>query len=125
MDQRCTNHQFELIADICRNCGDGFCKECLVYSFGPKKPPYCVSCALAAAGVRSNAARPQTRSRREIRKLAKERRKLIKTQGTPEVDVRGVEIDWSIPGPTDQPAATEPAMDWLDDRRPSGDRVPF
>jgi hypothetical protein len=41
----------------CRNCHGTFCARCLVYSFGPKKPPFCVGCALVASGVRNGARR--------------------------------------------------------------------
>ena len=50
MEGRCAKHQFEASEDVCRECGNEFCSECLVYSFGPKKPPFCIACALAAAG---------------------------------------------------------------------------
>lgn len=53
----CVRHYEEPVEDNCRTCRHGFCARCLVYAFGPKKPPYCVGCALAASGVRS--ARPQ------------------------------------------------------------------
>jgi hypothetical protein len=132
MDQRCASHQFELVTDLCRNCGEGFCTECLVYSFGRNKPPYCVSCALAAAGVRSKAGRPPTRSRRELRKLAKERKKSLRSrEDTPQVEVKSIDIDWSIPDPVDQPVAVDAgsghdgSLDWLDEHLPSGERVPF
>jgi hypothetical protein len=49
-----------------------------VYSHGHRKPPYCVSCALSAAGVRSSATRPIVRSKREIRKHLREERKTAK-----------------------------------------------
>lgn len=127
MEERCIRHQFEPIADFCRNCGDGYCPECLVYSFGRDAQPYCVSCALAAAGVRSNAARPATKSRKEIRRLAKERKKAEKARKeTAKVEVKPVDIDWSIPETapeTDQ--ATESGLEWLDEHLPSGDRVSF
>ncbi len=58
----CMRHYEETIAGVCRSCGQPFCSRCLVYAFGPKKPPYCVGCALYASGVRSgtrNVAPPQ------------------------------------------------------------------
>ena len=75
MDGACEKHSFERREANCRACGGEFCGDCLVYAYGPKKPPYCVSCALAAAGVRSSAARPVVRSRRELRREAKEARR--------------------------------------------------
>jgi hypothetical protein len=127
MEERCIRHQFEPVADFCRNCGDGYCPECLVYSFGRNEQPYCVSCALAAAGVRSNAARPATKSRKEIRRQAKERKKAEKqAKETAKVEVKPVEIDWSIPPDAEQgEEATDTGLDWLDDQLPSGDRVSF
>lgn len=50
----CVRHYEEPTADTCRTCRNEFCSRCLVYAFGPSKPPYCVGCALAASGVRSN-----------------------------------------------------------------------
>lgn len=49
----CLRHYEEPIADHCRDCQHPYCTRCLVYAFGPKKPPLCVSCALHAGGVRS------------------------------------------------------------------------
>jgi hypothetical protein len=69
----CCKHLFERAEDSCRACGHGFCGDCLVYAMGPKRPPYCIGCAIAAAGVRSTAGnRPA--SRRELRAAAKERK---------------------------------------------------
>ncbi len=48
----CNTHPFDTAADTCRLCKREYCESCLVYSFGPEKPPYCVPCALEAAGVR-------------------------------------------------------------------------
>jgi hypothetical protein len=46
-------HYEETVAGYCRTCGHPFCSRCLVYAFGPKKPPYCVGCALYASGIRT------------------------------------------------------------------------
>jgi hypothetical protein len=50
--QHCAKHPFEEPSATCRSCGTPFCDDCLVYAFGPKKPPFCVHCALVAAGIR-------------------------------------------------------------------------
>ena len=79
----CVRHYEEPIADTCRTCRNDFCSRCLVYAFGPGKPPYCVGCALTASGVRSNrqqivvhhAPEPRRPSRAE-RKAEKAARKL-------------------------------------------------
>jgi hypothetical protein len=55
MQQQCAKHVFEAAENVCRTCGDGFCDECLVYAFGPRKPPLCIPCAVAAAGIRASA----------------------------------------------------------------------
>lgn len=49
----CLRHYEEPTAAVCRSCKGPFCTRCLVFSFGPKKPPYCVGCALIASGVRN------------------------------------------------------------------------
>jgi hypothetical protein len=123
MDVRCDRHGFELAEDTCRNCGFSFCAECLVYSFGRKQQPFCVACALAAAGVRSNAARQPAMSRKELKRQAKERKKAEKARKAAKT-VQSVEIDWSLP------ADAEPTHDdfaWLEEteREPVGERVPF
>lgn len=49
----CMRHYEEPVVAHCRTCNRPYCSRCLVYSFGPDKPPYCVGCALTASGVRS------------------------------------------------------------------------
>lgn len=53
----CTVHQFDEATDTCKSCRRDFCPDCLVYTHGEHKPPYCIPCALTAAGVRSTAGR--------------------------------------------------------------------
>lgn len=48
----CLRHFEEPPAGTCRTCQQPFCTRCLVWAFGPKKPPFCVACALRASGVR-------------------------------------------------------------------------
>jgi len=121
MDTRCHVHGFELAESNCRNCGFGFCSECLVYAFGASKPPYCISCALAAAGVRSNAARRPSMSKRQIRKMEKERRKLEKEQkDAPRVDAAPTSVVEIV----DAEPEEENPFAWADDPD-SGQRVPF
>jgi hypothetical protein len=80
MDGRCDKHSFEPAERTCRSCGGEYCQDCLVYSHGHRKPPFCVSCALAAAGVRSSAGRPVVKSKREIRKALRDERKAAKVR---------------------------------------------
>lgn len=56
--KHCVRHSEEPLAEHCRACGHPFCNRCLVWAFGPKKPPYCISCALSASGVRPGARPP-------------------------------------------------------------------
>jgi hypothetical protein len=74
MQGRCDKHLFEAAEDQCGKCGYEFCADCLVYSFGAKKPPFCIPCAVAAAGVRSTAGNRPMADARELRTLKKERR---------------------------------------------------
>ena len=74
MAQVCVRHPFELSENFCSQCGLEFCRDCIVYPKGPKKPALCVSCALAASGVRSTAAVRPPISKRELKRRMKERR---------------------------------------------------
>jgi len=47
----CIKHPHEVGVSHCGRCGGSWCGDCLVHPFGPKKPPYCMSCAMFAAGV--------------------------------------------------------------------------
>ena len=49
----CMRHYEEPVVAHCRTCARPYCSRCLVYSFGPDKPPFCVGCALNASGVRN------------------------------------------------------------------------
>jgi hypothetical protein len=71
----CEKHGFEFAEAMCRRCGHWFCSTCLVYAFGQNKPPYCVSCAILAAGVRSNAGYIPRSSGRQIKREIKAQRK--------------------------------------------------
>jgi hypothetical protein len=96
LDERCARHQFEAAVDRCRQCGNTFCGECLVYAFGEKQPPFCIPCALAASGVRSNAARQPAMAKKELR-----RRQRAEARIAEEAEVRSesatTQIDWSLP----------------------------
>ncbi len=49
----CMRHYEEPVVAHCRTCTKPYCSRCLVYSFGPDKPPFCIGCALNASGVRN------------------------------------------------------------------------
>lgn len=70
MYQNCDRHHTELIEAHCKECSIGHCTDCLVYVGGPGSDPYCITCALAVAGIRG--ARRPKRSRRERRALKRD-----------------------------------------------------
>lgn len=53
--EHCHTHRHDEASGICRSCHRAFCGSCLVYSYGSGKPPYCVRCALIAAGTTPSA----------------------------------------------------------------------
>lgn len=73
MDGRCERHLFDRAIDRCGRCGLEFCQTCVIYPFGNRKPPYCLPCAVEAAGVRSGAGSGRAMSRRERKQLERER----------------------------------------------------
>jgi hypothetical protein len=95
MEGRCERHQFDRSVDRCGRCGGEFCSTCVVYSFGPKKPPFCLPCAVTAAGVRTKAARVPAMSRKERKQLARER-KVAASQPAPELAPikMPVQVEW-------------------------------
>jgi hypothetical protein len=126
LEERCARHQFEAAEDVCRTCGYDFCGECLVYAFGANKAPYCLSCALAASGVRSTATVRPVRSKREIKDRHKQ---WCRARSTNHHESRRVEVapfDELVPA---APMPTEPEdnpLAWLDDQfGGTGERVPF
>lgn len=62
MDGRCDKHLSHVAEDRCTRCGNPFCADCLVYPSGPERPPTCLPCAVAAAGIRSVPRPPLTRN---------------------------------------------------------------
>jgi hypothetical protein len=47
----CVKHGILAAEGTCRECGYEYCVDCLVFPFGPKQAPMCISCALAFSGV--------------------------------------------------------------------------
>ncbi len=126
MDERCARHQFEAAEDVCRTCGHDFCGECLVYAFGTGKPPYCLSCALAASGVRSTSSVRPVRSKREIKDRHKQ---WCRARSNGHRDAPRVELspfDEFVPTAPAVAIAEENPLAWLDDHLGgTGERVPF
>ncbi len=77
MNGLCERHFPVPAVDLCGWCGEEFCHDCVVYPFGEKRLPYCLSCAVTAAGVRSGPAAPRAVSRRDRRNMM-ERRQLLR-----------------------------------------------
>ena len=100
---RCEKHPFELAEGYCSTCGHAYCEPCLVFPFGPKKKPYCVRCAITAAGVRRNAALPVVRTSREIKELARQRRRAEKLERLEKQTLRK-RTEAPAPKPTPKPA---------------------
>jgi len=75
MSESCMKHPHELGVALCRRCGGMWCGTCLVYAFGSKKPPFCMSCAMVAGGVRTAAAMPAM-----PRKMVKAQMKAMKAE---------------------------------------------
>lgn len=74
----CQVHPYEVAEGLCRSCGGPFCADCLVYPFGPVKPPYCVPCAVTASGVRTTARNPTVVVPKETKRRLKEWRQARK-----------------------------------------------
>ena len=96
LDEQCARHQFEVAIDRCRQCGNPFCGECLVYSFGEKQPPFCIPCALSAAGVRSNAARAPAMPKKELKRRQKAEARIAE-EAEERSAPAATQIDWSLP----------------------------
>jgi len=98
---------------VCRRCGQAWCGTCLVYAFGPKKPPYCMSCAMVAGGVKTSAtlpAMPKKQLKAQMRAMKAEAKAAAKAapaepQESPVEDAAFASTDWSSP--------------WWEDRQPT------
>ena len=116
----CNKHPHERGIALCRRCGGAWCSTCLVYAFGPKKPPYCMGCAMVAGGVRTSGSLPAM-SRKQLKAQMKavkaeakaealaEAKAAAEPEASPEVERELAEAyrqtDWSTP--------------WWEDRQPT------
>jgi hypothetical protein len=109
---------FEGAEDVCKECGREYCHECLVYPFGQKKPPLCHQCAIAKAGIRKHAARSKVASRRDLKRMEKERKRAAKVKREPEpaVEVKTMDIGPALRDDLDDEVVAPPpppeAIDW-------------
>jgi hypothetical protein len=78
---------------VCSRCGHGFCTECVVFPYGLRKPPLCISCALEAGGVRrQHTGRPRF-TRRDVRSRLRTHDKEARDLAAQEVPETPVEAD--------------------------------
>jgi hypothetical protein len=78
MEGRCERHLFDRAIDLCGRCGLEYCPDCLVYSFGPAKPPFCLPCAVEAAGVRKGAGMRPAGGRKEQKAILRRREEFLR-----------------------------------------------
>lgn len=139
--ESCGKHPHEVGAAICRRCGGAWCRDCLVYAFGPKKPPYCMSCAMVAGGVRTASTRPPM-PKREMKARMKAAKAEAKAQAkagrSAPAEVEPAEVDAATEAlepvsaasdvvATDAPAPAAPvapgetdwSTPWWEDRQPT------
>jgi hypothetical protein len=118
----CGKHPHEPGSAICRRCGGAWCKDCLVYAFGDKKPPFCMSCAMVAGGVRTAGARPAM-PRREIKALQKAAKAEAKAaaKAAKESEPEEAHVAAAVEVAPPAPASTGWETPWWEDRQ---DRLP-
>ncbi len=98
---------------ICGDCGHNFCEECVVFPFGPKKAPVCISCALELGGISSRATGRPKLSRQSIRERRAAQRKAQKTARKEQAPVGSQSAG---AGPEqDEPDAAPTPQHWIDD----------
>ena len=101
----CGKHPHEMGVALCRRCGGSWCGSCLVFAFGPKKPPFCMSCAMVAGGVRTSAALPamsRKQLKAQMKALKAETKAAAKAARSPEApepaaQAGAAQTDWSSP----------------------------
>lgn len=113
----CARHPHERGVSPCRRCGSTWCGDCLVYAFGGKKLPYCMSCAMFAGGIRTIAARPAL-PKRDVKRLVKAskaeaKKAAAQPASVPAADVAATVADGATPADTDW------EKPWWEDRQPT------
>jgi hypothetical protein len=82
----CVKHPMAVSEHVCGRCGHEFCAECVVFPFGLKKPPLCISCALEAGGVRrQHTGRPRLSAGQVRDRLAEQRARAAVQQPIPAI----------------------------------------
>jgi hypothetical protein len=102
----CTKHSHETAVASCRRCALDWCATCVVYTYGIERPPYCLSCALVAAGVRAHGAFPAatrrqlSAKRKAAKRAAREAARAAKTGGATiaaTISATVTATDWDTP----------------------------
>jgi hypothetical protein len=101
----CTKHSHETAVASCRRCALDWCATCVVYTYGIEKPPYCLSCALVAAGVRTHgthgalpaATRRQLSAKRKAAKRAAREAARAAKAGAVTIAATATAGDWNTP----------------------------
>ncbi len=107
MHENCHRHHTELAEARCKECAYGHCTDCLVYVGGPDSEPYCITCALAVAGIRGS--RKPKRSRRERRALKRNPvHAPVAAMSTPEAEAAAFDAGAFRTAFDDLPAPPEP-----------------
>lgn len=132
--ESCGKHPHAVGVAICRRCGGPWCRDCLVYAFGPKKPPYCMSCAMVAGGVRTASTRPPM-PKREMKARMKAARQEAKADAKADARTDATTPAAPEPAPVEEPSPTETELEpvsnltapgetdwstpWWEDRQPT------
>jgi hypothetical protein len=116
--ESCAKHPHEIGVALCGRCGGARCANCLVYAHGPKKPPYCMECAMFAGGVRSAAPRPAL-TRREMKARIKQVEAAMAAQQARTVEPAAAAVAEAAPEPVLQPAGTDWSSPWWEERQPT------
>jgi hypothetical protein len=124
MEASCTKHPHEAATGLCRRCGHGWCSTCLVFAHGPKKPAYCMSCAMVAGGVKSSGALPAMPKRQlkaQMRAMKAEAKAEAKAAAKAAKDAKSAPAE-APDAPVLEDAACSPtdwATPWWEDREPT------
>jgi hypothetical protein len=133
----CTKHPHEAATALCGRCGHGWCSACLVFAHGPKKPAFCLGCAMVAGGVKCSGALPAM-PKRELKARMKALKAAAKAEAKaganagqaaaapaeiPEAEVPGIDpVEETVleePAVQDTAAPTDWATPWWEDRQPA------
>jgi hypothetical protein len=102
----CEKHPFDEAKAMCGRCAYHYCQDCLVFHKGPNKAPFCIPCALLAAGVKTNGGPVPRLGKKELKAELKAQRAAMKDatggnasrSGPPSLPPHlgsGPEIDWA------------------------------